>query len=57
MIEASSTLKYFAVCEKHGFKGPMSLEIEGQDSEQKSFAGKQDVMVRSVRYLKGLGVL
>ncbi|MCA9414851.1 MAG: sugar phosphate isomerase/epimerase [Candidatus Omnitrophica bacterium] len=49
--------KYFEVCKKHKFTGPISLEIEGHDEEQKSFAGKQDVMVRSVKYLKGLGVL
>ena len=49
--------KYFEVCRKHNFTGPMSLEIEGQDEEQQTFAGKQKVMERSVQYLKGLGVL
>jgi len=49
--------KYFAVCEKHAFKGPASLEVEGHDEEQKSYAGKQNVMRRSVAYLKKIGVI
>jgi sugar phosphate isomerase/epimerase len=49
--------QYFEVCAKHGFTGPASLEIEGNDEEQKSFDGKQKVMERSVAYLKGLGVI
>jgi L-ribulose-5-phosphate 3-epimerase len=47
----------FKVCEKHGFSGPASLEIEGGDAEQMTFQGKQNVMVRSVEHLRKLGIV